>query len=69
MKTYRLPRYGLHQIISKDATEIVDNISIYVQEHGGKFFIRRHCIEFYVPNEYALFVKILYPFLEEVATI
>jgi hypothetical protein len=66
MKTYSLPRYGLQQIVGIDAKTVADDISIYVQEHGGEFCIRRHCIEFYVPNEYALFVKLMYPFLEEV---
>lgn len=66
MKTYSLPRYGLKQIIGQDAKDVADDISIYVQEHGGEFAILRHAIEFYVPNEYGLFVKIMYPFLEEV---
>jgi hypothetical protein len=65
MKTYSLPRYGLKQIIGKDAIKIADEISLYVQECGGGFSIHRHCINFYVPSKYALFVKIMYPFLEE----
>lgn len=66
MRIYSLPRYGIKQLTSKDARDMADDISLYVQKHGGQFSIHRHCINFYVPDEYALFIRIMYPFLEEV---
>jgi hypothetical protein len=69
MKTYKLVRYGIGQILDKNAREIADDISLYVQKQGGQFSIHRHHVNFYIPDEYSLFLKIMYPFLEEVSYI
>jgi hypothetical protein len=66
MKQFILTRYGLRQLADTNARDLADDISIYVQKQGGSFVIRRHCVEFFVPEEYALFVKLMYPFLVEV---
>ena len=66
MKQFILSRYGLRQLADIDARDLADDISIYVQKQGGSFVIRRHCVEFFVPDEYSLFVRLMYPFLVEV---
>lgn len=66
MKQFMLTRYGMRQLADIEGRNLADDISIYVQERGGSFVLRRHCVEFFVPDEYSLFVKIMYPFLVEV---
>jgi hypothetical protein len=44
-----------------------DEVSLYVQEVGGRFEIHKRVIKFFVPAEYRDFVIMKYPFLEEVA--
>lgn len=58
MKVFKLPH------AFRD-TDLADRISIYVQENGGHFVIRRHYVEFYIPKEYELFVRLMCPALEE----
>jgi len=64
MKQFIIPRFGLKQIIGKDSQKITDDISIFVQQKGGNFVIRRHCIEFNIDDKNAVILAILYPFLE-----
>jgi hypothetical protein len=66
MKTFRLWRNSNAEVKSVDLITIADDISIYVQEHGGGFIINRHSVDFYIPEEYTLFVKLMYPMLKEV---
>jgi uncharacterized FAD-dependent dehydrogenase len=66
MKTFRLWRNSKSEIGSNDLRAIADDISMYVQEHGGGFIINRNSVDFYIPNEYTLFVKMMYPMLKEV---
>ena len=66
MTQFILPRFGLKQLIGKDAQTIADDISIYVQQKGGNFVIRRHCVEFNIDDKNAVILAILYPFLEVV---
>jgi hypothetical protein len=45
---------------------IKDEISLYIQECGGYFEIKKHSIEFFVPAEYREFMLLKYPFLTPV---
>ena len=40
-----------------------DDVSLYVQECGGEFAIRKRHIEFYVPIEHSAIVALKFPFL------
>ena len=58
VKTFKLNR------TSKDR-DLADDISMYVQEHGGSFVIQRHSVDFNVPDECGLFMLMKYPMLIE----
>ena len=58
MKTFKLNR------TSKDR-DLADDISMYVQENGGSFVIQRHSVDFNIPDEFELFIRIKYPMLIE----
>ena len=45
---------------------VKDEVSLYVQECGGYFEIKKRVIEFFVPTEYREFMLLKYPFLTQV---
>jgi len=48
-------------------TSQADEIGFYAQECGGHFYIHRHVVEFFVPEEYRDFMLMKFPQLTEVA--
>lgn len=65
MKTFILPRRSL-RCIHEDSQGIIEDIWLAVHRYGGEFAIQRSYIEFYVPEDSSLFIKLMYPFLIEV---
>lgn len=58
MKTFKLSR-------TSNDRDLADDISMYVQENGGSFVIQRHSVDFIVPDECDLFIRMKYPMLIE----
>lgn len=58
MKTFKLNR-------TLNDRELADDISMYVQEQGGSFVIQRHSVDFIIPDEFELLIRLKYPMLEE----
>lgn len=65
MKTFMLPRRSM-RCLHEDSQGMIEDIWLSVHRYGGEFAIHRAYIEFYVPEDCSIFIKIMYPFLIEV---
>ena len=66
MITFRLHRKSYNQVSSTEFMNFAEDIWLGAQEYNGEFALRKHSIDFYIPEKHTIFFGIRYPFLERV---
>lgn len=57
------------ELYTSEYKQYADEVGFYVQRIGGELAVRRHDVEFTVPDKYKDFILIQYPFLKSVPLI
>lgn len=67
MQHFKLHRHSRGELMGKAARAREEAVWDYVQMHHGEMAIHRHNITFTIDDKNAVFLAILFPFLEKVS--